>query len=73
MANQDLYPSTSANKSNKDNGKLPTYSEYIANEENYQTNSFNVGNIENLQNYRTSFSLTEEDSIQPPQYETLFK
>ena len=73
MANQDLYPPTSAYENNKENDKLPTYSEYIANEEKYQTNSFNAESIENLQDYRTSFSLIDEESVQPPKYETLYK
>ena len=73
MANQDLYPSTSAYENKEENDKLPTYSEYIANAGKYQTNSFNAESIESLLDYRTSVSLTDEDSIQPPQYETLFK
>ena len=73
MVNQDLYPSTSAYENKEENGNLPTYSEYIANADKYQTNSFNVGSIQNLRNYRTSSSLTDEDSIQPPKYETLYK
>ena len=51
------------------NDKLPTYSEYIENPEKYYTNSVD-GNSKNIQ---TNLSLEEENSYQPPHYETLFK
>ena len=39
MAHQDLYPPTISYENEKQNDKLPTYSEYIGNPEKYHSNS----------------------------------